>query len=60
MSSLPDPRENHPLAALPDAEWHRWSPQQEPTEIPLGQVLYQSGGTLSHVYFPTTSIASLL
>jgi len=28
--------------------------------MPLGQVLYESGTTLSHVYFPTTSIVSLL
>ncbi len=28
--------------------------------MPLGEVLYESGGTLSHVYFPTTSIVSLL
>jgi CRP-like cAMP-binding protein len=29
-------------------------------EMPLGDVLYESGGTLSHVYFPTTAIVSLL
>jgi CRP-like cAMP-binding protein len=28
--------------------------------MPLGQVLYESGGTLSHVYFPITAIVSLL
>jgi len=28
--------------------------------MPLGLVLYESGGTLSHVYFPTTAIVSLL
>ena len=28
--------------------------------MPLGQVLYESGGTLKHVYFPTTAIVSLL
>jgi CRP-like cAMP-binding protein len=28
--------------------------------MPLGQVLYESGATLSHVYFPTTAIVSLL
>src|ERR1700693_6039339 len=28
--------------------------------MPLGQVLYESGGKMSHVYFPTTSIVSLL
>ena len=48
------------LAALPDAEAQRWLPQLERVEMPLGQVLYESGGTLSHVYFPTTAIVSLL
>jgi CRP-like cAMP-binding protein len=61
MNTLsPDPIENHLLAALPDAEWQRWLPQLERVEMPLGQVLYESGGTLSHVYFPTTAIVSLL
>ncbi len=56
----PDPRKNQLLAALPDAEWQRWLPQLEWVDMPLGQVLYESGSTLSHVYFPTTSIVSLL
>jgi CRP-like cAMP-binding protein len=61
MNTLsPDSVENHLLAALPDAEWQRWLPQLERVEMPLGQVLYESGGTLSHVYFPTTAIVSLL
>jgi CRP-like cAMP-binding protein len=60
MSLSSDLRENHLLAALPDAESQRWLPQLEPVEMPLGQVLYESGGTLSHVYFPTTAIVSLL
>jgi len=51
---------NHLLAALPDAEWQRWLPQLESVDMPLGQVLYESGNTLSHVYFPATSIVSLL
>ena len=55
-----DARKNQLLAALPDAEWRRWLPQLEAVELPLGQVLYESGGTLSHVYFPTTAIVSLL
>jgi CRP-like cAMP-binding protein len=54
------PLENHLLAALPDAEAQRWLPQLERVDMPLGQVLYESGGTLSHVYFPTTAIVSLL
>jgi CRP-like cAMP-binding protein len=56
----PHPTENNLLAALPEAEWQRWLPQLERVEMPLGQVLYESGGTLSHVYFPTTAIISLL
>jgi CRP-like cAMP-binding protein len=56
----PHPKANQLLAALPAEEWRRWLPQLEPVEMPLGQVLYESGSTLSHVYFPTTSIVSLL
>ncbi|MGQ6550399.1 Crp/Fnr family transcriptional regulator [Serratia sp. IR-2025] len=29
-------------------------------ELPLGKVLYESGDTLTHVYFPATAIVSLL
>src|SRR5450631_3936489 len=58
--SSSDPRTNHLLAALPEPEWTRWKPQLALVEMPLGQVLYESGGTLSHVYFPTTAIVSLL
>jgi CRP-like cAMP-binding protein len=45
---------------LPDAEWQRWLPELERVELPLGEVLYESGATLSHVYFPSTAIISLL
>jgi CRP-like cAMP-binding protein len=58
--SSPDPRRNRLLAALPDTDWQRWLPLLEPVDLPLGQVLYESGVTLSHVYFPTTAIVSLL
>ena len=60
MAVSPDPKMNHLLAALPDAEWQRWLAQLEPVDLPLGQVLYESGNTLSHVYFPTSAIVSLL
>ena len=56
----PDPKINQLLAALPDAEWTRWLPQLELVDMPLGQVLYESGGTLRHVYFPISAIVSLL
>jgi CRP-like cAMP-binding protein len=51
---------NHLLAVLPQADLQRWLPQLEPVEMPLGEVLYESGRTLSHVYFPTSAIVSLL
>jgi CRP-like cAMP-binding protein len=60
LAEATDPRQNHLLAALPDAEWTRWQPHLEPVLLPLGKSLYESGGKLSHVYFPTTSIVSLL
>lgn len=60
MPAHPDPRQNHLLAALPAAEWQRWQPLLEWVDLPLGHVMYESGRTLSHVYFPTTAIVSLL
>ena len=55
-----DAKQNRLLAALPDAEWPRCLPQLEAVNMPRGKVLYDSGDTLSHVYFPTTAIVSLL
>jgi CRP-like cAMP-binding protein len=55
-----EPRNNFLLAALPDPEWQRWRVLLEKVDMPLGQVLYESGATLTHIYFPTTSIVSLL
>ncbi|WP_029527894.1 Crp/Fnr family transcriptional regulator [Polaromonas glacialis] len=60
MALIIDPKVNHLLAALPDAEWQRWLPQLQWIELPLGKVLYESGAQQSHVYFPTTAIVSLL
>ncbi len=60
MAVPADPRKNHLLASLPDSEWARWLPLLERVDLPLGEVIYESGGRLSHVYFPTTAIVSLL
>ncbi|MEO7336832.1 MAG: Crp/Fnr family transcriptional regulator [Caldimonas sp.] len=59
-NARPDPKHNHLLAALPADEWKRWLPQLELVDLTLGQVIYESGGPVSHVYFPTTAIVSLL
>jgi CRP-like cAMP-binding protein len=56
----PQPLANHLVAALPASAWARWRDQLEPVHLPLGEVLYESGNTLSHIYFPTTAIVSLL
>jgi hypothetical protein len=53
-------RQNHLLAALPAAELARVSDGIAITPMPLGYVPYESGDEMRHVYFPTTSIVSLL
>ena len=60
MPAPTDPKMNQLLAVLPAAVWARWQPLLEWVEMPLGQVLYEAGATLSHSYFPTTAIVSLL
>jgi CRP-like cAMP-binding protein len=57
---IADALQNDLLAALPAAEWQRWVPLLEPVNLKLGQVLYESGKRMGHVYFPTTAIVSLL
>ena len=54
------PSQNHLLAALTPPEQARLFPQLELVPMPLGDVLYESGSQLAHVYFPTTCIVSLL
>ena len=53
-------KKNQLLAALPAPEWKHWSDSLEAVEMPLGQVLYEPGVALNYVYFPLTSIVSLL
>ena len=52
--------QNHLLAALPESELQRWLPLLEPVDLPLGEVLYESGAPIPFVYFPTNAIVSLL
>lgn len=54
------PLQNYLLAALPTDEYSRLLPDLELVPMPLGDVLYESGIQMHHVYFPTTSIVSLL
>jgi len=54
------PRQNHLLAALPAADFIRLTAQLERVALPLGEVIYESGGEQGYVYFPTSGIVSLL
>jgi CRP-like cAMP-binding protein len=60
MRNEANPKQNYVLAALPPVEFERIEPELELVHLNLGQVLYESGGHLSHVYFPTDAIVSLL
>ena len=55
-----NPLENRLLAALPANALARFQQELEPVQLELGQVLYEPDEPLEHVYFPTTSIVSLL
>jgi CRP-like cAMP-binding protein len=52
--------QNHLLAAFPAAGYERLAPALELVPMPLGMVLSESGGRMQHLFFPTTSIVSLL
>lgn len=60
MPDTAQPRQNHLLDALPDDVQGRLFPFLEPVSFPLGEVVYESGAALRHVYFPTDSLVSLL
>jgi CRP-like cAMP-binding protein len=51
---------NYLLAVLDEAEWARVAPHLVPVDLSLGHVIYEAGDRLGHVYFPSTSIVSLL
>jgi CRP-like cAMP-binding protein len=59
MPAQHNPNQNRLLAALDAEASERIFPHLELVSMPLGQVMYESGGRLHHVYFPTTSIMSL-
>ncbi|GAB3673554.1 hypothetical protein GCM10028792_09320 [Salinisphaera aquimarina] len=60
MPATSTPQANRLLAALPSGVKARLFPHLELIALPLGAVLYESGDALTHVYFPTDSIVSLL
>jgi len=59
-SAAHNPKDNHLLAALPEATYQGLLPLLERMPMPLGLSVYESGGAQGYVYFPTSSIVSLL
>jgi len=52
--------QNSLFHSIPEEDWIKFLPDLEPVELPLGKVLYESGTKMTHVYFPTSAIVSLL
>ncbi len=60
MLATHTPKQNHLLAALPAGDYQRLVPDLEVVPLPLGLAVYESGSEQEYMYFPTTSIVSLL
>lgn len=58
--SLVSPKQNYLLASLPEMVYQRLLPDLALIQMPLGWSLYESGDHMSYLYFPATSIVSLL
>ena len=54
------PEDNYLLATLTTAEFDRLLPNLELVTLELGQVMAESGQKISHAYFPTTAIISMM
>ena len=61
MSSKPDNAlDNRLLAALPAEVYGRLRLALKPVAFALGDVVYDTGGRMEHIYFPTTAVVSLI
>ena len=60
MAVSVDLRQNQLLAALPDVELRGLAPRLDAVELHPGQALYESGTSISYVYFPTTALVSMV
>jgi CRP-like cAMP-binding protein len=60
LSALQSPLQNYLLAALPAADYERLLPNLELVPLPLEWAVYEAGDTQGYVFFPTSSIVSLL
>lgn len=59
MSTVPSPKLNRLIAALPDPDYDSVAAHLERVALPLGHMLYEPHVQLEHAYFPTTAVVSL-
>jgi CRP-like cAMP-binding protein len=50
---------NHLFDRLPKEAWESWHQKIEHIELQLGQVVFDVGDPITHVYFPSTSVISM-
>jgi CRP-like cAMP-binding protein len=55
-----DPVPNRVLASIPQKDYQRLQAQLEPVTVDFGQILYEPGKAIRHVYFPVDCLISLL
>jgi CRP-like cAMP-binding protein len=60
LSPAQTPSGNRLLAALPQAEYSRLAPHLTPVDLPRGKILCDRGERLTHAFFPTEGIVSVL
>ena len=60
LNAVANLKQNQLLAALSEQELLHWQSNLEPVDLARGQVLYECAGVVKHIYFPTTSIVSLM
>ena len=60
MPSPHSPNQNHLLAALSAEDFQHLQADLELIPMPLGWAVYESGSHINYLYFPTSSIVSLL
>jgi CRP-like cAMP-binding protein len=59
-AAAPSSRSNWLLSGLSRGDYRRLAPHLEPVEFSLGQVVYEADRPQSYLYFPTTSVVSLV
>lgn len=60
MHEIPNPKQNHILAALSKPEIDRLTARLQLVHLQLGETIYEPGQPLHYAYFPTSSITSLI